>query len=267
VEGEYCYSVRELLAALEHRQFDLAVVYLRGFSPSPTQAFAFNDPREILLQIDRIPHEWCVTNSAPWTISFLRRIHRTPVLVYTLSGEVGFGPLCKEAGADFFLSPSDMGGGRKFTEVVSTVLLAATQPRRTDPSRVVLVDDDDCFLEIVGGLIRDWLKDLTLLSFQDGETAWQELLRTDPDLLITDIAHPGINGLEMLSLLAERKVKYPILVTSGNPLEKEVFRCAGPDLKVSFLQKSYSADEFCRQLLIHLGPSDNPKWQRRKDSL
>jgi CheY-like chemotaxis protein len=139
-------------------------------------------------------------------------------------------------------------------------------PRSQRPLRIVFVDDDDVILEMVGSLIRDWLKNLTLLSYQDGETAWQELLRTDPDLLITDVVRSGMTGCEMLPLLAQRKVKYPILVHSGYATETQVRQWAGPDLNVTFLRKPYSADEFRRQLLIHIGPSDNPERQIRKEA-
>lgn len=140
----------------------------------------------------------------------------------------------------------------------------AAQHRKTGPPRIVLLDDNDVMRDMVAMAIREWFKDLTLLSFADCETAWQELLRTDPDLLITDIVHGGVDGLELVSMLAERRVKYPILVTSGNSSEKEVLRRAGPDLNVAYLRKPYSLESFYRQLLIHVGLSDNPEWESRK---
>src|SRR5260370_35836552 len=113
---------------------------------------------------------------------------------------------------------------------------------------------------MVGVLIRDWRKDITLRAFRDGATAWQELLRADPDLLITDMMRPGMAGCDMLPLLALRKVKYPILVHSGYATETQVRQWAGPDLKVTFLQKPWRVEEFRRHLLITLGPTDNPSW-------
>jgi DNA-binding NtrC family response regulator len=136
----------------------------------------------------------------------------------------------------------------------------AAQGSETSSPRIVVVDDEDCLLEMVGVLIRDWRKDITLLAFRDGATAWQELVRADPDLLITDMVRPGMAGRDMLPLLAKKKVKYPILVHSGYVTETEVRQWAGPDLKVTFLKKPWRAEEFRRQLLNHLGPSDNPKW-------
>jgi DNA-binding NtrC family response regulator len=132
------------------------------------------------------------------------------------------------------------------------------QPRRTRPPRIVVVDDDEGPRDAFELLIRRWFKDVSLLLFSNSSEAWQELLRTDPDLLILDmpLAEP-----ELLPLLAERKVKYPILATSGFVQRKEVRQRAGPNLNVTFLRKPFSVSEFYRQLLIHLGPGDNPERQ------
>ena len=119
-----------------------------------------------------------------------------------------------------------------------------------DPERGVL----DA-LELV---IRDWFKSPTLLLFQDGATAWQELSQTDPDLLLIGIFRPGTTGWEIISRLAERRIKYPILVMSAYTEEDELRRRASPTLNISLLQKPFQCATLCEQLSIHLGPSDNP---------
>lgn len=130
-------------------------------------------------------------------------------------------------------------------------------PPKARPLRIVVVDDESWCLEMVGTLILSKFKHAALQTFQDGGTAWQELSRAGPDLLITDMIRGGMNGWEMLPLLAQRKVKYPILVTSGYAQEKDVRQCAGPDLVVSFLQKPYTSEQFWGELFKHLGPGDN----------
>jgi Response regulator containing a CheY-like receiver domain and an HTH DNA-binding domain len=135
----------------------------------------------------------------------------------------------------------------------------APQPYRTRPPRIVVVDDESGPLEMFALLIRDWFKDVTLLEFSNSSDAWQELSRTDPDLLILDMP---LTGVDMLPLLAERKVKYPIFVTSGIYGEKEMQQHAGPNLKVSCLFKPFTIEQFNRCLLTHVGPSDNPKFAR-----
>jgi len=75
-----------------------------------------------------------------------------------------------------------------------------------------------------------------------------------PIFFITDIQHVGISCKEMLTRLAERKVKYPILVISavlgvyedsGEPVWVQAVRCDwSPNLNVSFLSKPYTYKEF-----------------------
>ena len=90
--------------------------------------------------------------------------------------------------------------------------------KRIKPPRIVVVDDDSLF-KMYELRIRDWFKTVTFLSFANSDHAWHELSQTDPDFLIVQMPSPGV---ELLSLLAEKKVKYPILVTSGFFDEKEV---------------------------------------------
>ncbi len=87
-------------------------------------------------------------------------------------------------------------------------------------------------------MIRENFGEVTLLKFDCGDHAWQELLRQDPDLLIIDEVLPSLDGRELLRLLNERKVRYPIIVTSGDAgFENKLRDCVGPNLNVTFLQK------------------------------
>jgi DNA-binding NtrC family response regulator len=130
---------------------------------------------------------------------------------------------------------------------------------REHAPRIVVVDDEAVILEVMEIVIRSWFKNVTLLKFQEGTSALGEILRTEPDLLVTDMCRHGMDGWTMLPLLAEKNVKYPILVQSGFATEKHVRECAGPNLNVTFLQKPWAAKEFCQELLALVGPSDNPE--------
>ncbi len=87
--------------------------------------------------------------------------------------------------------------------------------------RIVIVDDEPMMLVLLETYIRvwlegrGWLEDTVVLPFQNGQAAWQELSQTDPDVLITDMQRFGMSGWEMIPLLAERNVKYPVLLVTG----------------------------------------------------
>jgi CheY-like chemotaxis protein len=132
--------------------------------------------------------------------------------------------------------------------------------------RIVLIDDEQFIREYVEGLIAQLFPKVTILSFESRNTAWLELQRADPDLLITDMNNDnvpgrtrsfGMSGWELLPLLARRGVKYPILVVSGSFLmagvESRARHCAGPELHVSFLTKPFTEEHFQRQVACLLG--------------
>ena len=83
--------------------------------------------------------------------------------------------------------------------------------------RIVLVNDDLGILELMGSFISDSFKQATVLTFQDGNTARQEIEREAPDVLITDMVRENdpMDGWAMIPLLAEKKVKYPIIIISA----------------------------------------------------
>ena len=73
-------------------------------------------------------------------------------------------------------------------------------------------------------------------------------MRADPDLLITDLNHLGLNGREMLPMLDRKKVRFPILVASGNLTEKDVRQYAGSELNILFLSKPFDNEVLTKNL-------------------
>ncbi len=98
----------------------------------------------------------------------------------------------------------------------SDALALAKKQRRSKP-RIILVNDDSNALQLMELLILNWFDGATILTFQSGEEARQELEREDPDLLITDLGRENdpMDGWAMIPLLVEKRVKYPIIVASG----------------------------------------------------
>jgi DNA-binding response OmpR family regulator len=65
------------------------------------------------------------------------------------------------------------------------------------------VDDEDWFLEIVEKAILDKVEGVTVQTFQDSNKAWQELLRTIPDILIVGGVIPELGGEEIVRRLVD----------------------------------------------------------------
>jgi DNA-binding NtrC family response regulator len=125
----------------------------------------------------------------------------------------------------------------------------------------------------VDAALRESLTDYTLVKFLNRDEAWEELLREQPDLLITDMLSTnvpgrteyfGMSGGELLQRLAERRVGYPILVVSGSfsisGWEAYAKQFARPHLNVSFLTKPYTMDLFQLAVRKCLG-QDGAVWR------
>jgi DNA-binding response OmpR family regulator len=75
--------------------------------------------------------------------------------------------------------------------------------KRATPLKIILVDDEDWFLEIVEKAILDKVEGVTVQTFQDSNKAWQELLRTIPDILIVGGVIPELGGEEIVRRLVD----------------------------------------------------------------
>ena len=85
----------------------------------------------------------------------------------------------------------------------------------TPAVRVLIVDDEPAFLRVVSAAIR------TLgcepVTAEDAETALELLERIRPDLVLTDVRLPGIDGLALArNIKSDRELaSMPVLLMSG----------------------------------------------------
>lgn len=78
-------------------------------------------------------------------------------------------------------------------------------------SRVLVVDDEAEVLQI----LRQMLRDYEVITAENGEEALQAVQDSPPDLVITDIRMPVMDGVELLPKLRERYPDVPVLALSG----------------------------------------------------
>ncbi len=74
------------------------------------------------------------------------------------------------------------------------------------PGNLLVVDDEPQILQVVAGVLQD--EGFEVLTAPDGETALKMVAGAPPDLVLLDIALPGLDGLEVLT---ELKRQYPFL--------------------------------------------------------
>lgn len=80
--------------------------------------------------------------------------------------------------------------------------------------RVLVVDDEPAIVELVEVLLNN--EGFEVTSASNGAEGLRALKNLTPDLIITDIAMPDMEGVEFISRLRKGGVTAPIIAMSGN---------------------------------------------------
>ena len=80
-------------------------------------------------------------------------------------------------------------------------------------SHVLVIDDDEFFREILLQMLLQDGHKVTLSN--DGAKALAMLGRVRPDLILTDILMPHMDGVELIMALSEKGHSVPVIAMSG----------------------------------------------------
>ena len=114
--------------------------------------------------------------------------------------------------------------------------------------KVVIIDDEPWTREAIKQL-TDW-KNLGIEiagEASDGEYGLELIRQTMPDIILTDVNMPGLNGIELMNLLREEKNDALVIFISGYD-NFEYIRGALKVDAVDYLLKPVKADELNHQL-------------------
>ncbi len=88
-------------------------------------------------------------------------------------------------------------------------------------AKILLADDDQDFLEILKNILQKAGYELSLLT--SGDEVIDEIIRFDPDLVITDILMPGITGGYVYEEIRRNTgPDLPVIVVSGTKMKLNV---------------------------------------------
>lgn len=106
-------------------------------------------------------------------------------------------------------------------------------------NRILLVDDEPSIRVVLSAVLQD--AGFRVDVAEDGFDALRKLQVAMPDLVITDLRMPNMNGFELLAVLRDRFPDVPTVVISGEFLISDV----NSSIADAFFQKgSYSIPEF-----------------------
>ncbi len=119
--------------------------------------------------------------------------------------------------------------------------------------RVLLAEDQSMVLGALSALLNLESDIEVLGSAANGEMAWRELQRLQPDVLVTDIEMPGLTGLELAQRI--RRQELPIKVVIVTTFARPGFLRRALDAGVSgYLLKDAPAERLAEALrMVHRG--------------
>ena len=84
----------------------------------------------------------------------------------------------------------------------------------TEPGAVFIIDDDEAVRDSLSWLVKS--AGLSAQTFDSADAFLSGYDGDKPGCLILDIRMPGMNGLELQSVLSERGFRLPIIIISGH---------------------------------------------------
>jgi len=103
--------------------------------------------------------------------------------------------------------------------------------------RVLIVDDDPAALELIDMLVQEAFPSAAVTKARNGFEGLRALGRVAPDILVTDIVMPHIDGLEMLRYLATQPDRPGLVIATSFLQPDELAQRGGLDPDVAFLPK------------------------------
>lgn len=86
---------------------------------------------------------------------------------------------------------------------------------------ILVVDDDHAFCETIARCLAQRGYDVTCAD--SGEVAAVAIGETQPDVIVTDVQMPGMDGIDLINWLRDQELDIPVIVISGDHVEEGEF--------------------------------------------
>ena len=90
---------------------------------------------------------------------------------------------------------------------------------------ILYVEDDEVALEVLSSILRFYTK--TVYTAKNGKEGMEKVKELNPDLVLTDLEMPVMNGIVFLEKIKEYKSELPVVVITA--FEDEVHLAKGAD--------------------------------------
>lgn len=118
--------------------------------------------------------------------------------------------------------------------------------------RVLVVDDDPAWVELLGHALREVLPAAVVVAADGGDAALDLLATEQVDLVLLDLDMPGVDGREVLSRLSASEPAPQVVVVSGSSRGRDVELCR--QLATGHVAKPDSLDDLVAVLRRIVAP-------------
>lgn len=114
--------------------------------------------------------------------------------------------------------------------------------------KVLIVDDDELFLNIVKQGLEHYKSQFKVLTARDGEEAVEVLRREYISVLVTDLVMPKVDGLELLAYMTRNHPATPCIIMTGygSPAIKK--RADRGEI-LSYIEKPFDSNELAEAII------------------
>ena len=112
-------------------------------------------------------------------------------------------------------------------------------------ARVLIVDDEP----LVRQTLSEWMRknNFHVIEAEGGREAMEMIRRGDPDIVISDVVMPGMDGIQLLKEAKAVKAHIPFLMISGYPSHStavDIMKYGASD----YLPKPFTLEELTRRV-------------------
>ena len=116
-------------------------------------------------------------------------------------------------------------------------------------SRVLVVDDEESVREVLKTFLNE--RGYVVAEAASGPLAIASMDSFRPDIVLLDIRMPGMDGIEVLQRLKERRKDIPVLMvtaTDDEDIARQAIRLGASD----YITKPFSFAQLETNLMVHL---------------
>ena len=86
---------------------------------------------------------------------------------------------------------------------------------------ILVVDDDKAFCETIARCLAK--RGYDVVCADSGDSAAEAIVDHAPDVILTDVRMPGMDGIDLMNWLRDNDLDIPVIVISGEPVDEGEF--------------------------------------------